>query len=104
MENEGEITVPGTETKAFRASGKSKEILYQEAAQIRDNFSYGGWVLGGLLSVILFIKLVNLSIKKKRPEYEIDKGACISCGKCFTYCPYEKVRLGILTPEEVDNY
>lgn len=104
MENKGEIMVPGTETKAFRASGKSKEILYQEASQIRDNFSYGGWALGGILSLILFIKLVNLSVKKKRPEYEIDKGACISCGKCFTYCPYEKVRLGILTPEEVDNY
>jgi NosR/NirI family nitrous oxide reductase transcriptional regulator len=104
MENNGEITVLGTETNAFRASGKSKEILFQEAAQIRDNFSYGGWFLGGLLSLILFVKLVNLSIKKKRPEYEIDKGSCVSCGKCFIYCPYEKVRLGILTPEEVDNY
>ncbi len=104
MENRGEITVQGTETKAFRASGKSKEILYQEADLIRDNFRYGGWILGGLLSLILFVKLVNLSIKKKRPEFEIDKGACISCGKCFIYCPYEKVRLGIMTPEEVENY
>jgi len=104
MENRGEITIPSTETDAFRASGKSKEILYEEAEQIQANFSYGGWFLGGLLSLILFIKLVNLSVKKKRPEFEIDKTACISCGKCFIYCPYEKVRLGILKPEEVDNY
>jgi ferredoxin len=104
MEDKGEITVPGTETDAFRASGKSKETLYSEAEAIRQNFSYGGWILGGLLGLILFVKLVNLSIKKKRVEYEIDKAACVSCGKCFIYCPYEKVRLGILTPEEVENY
>jgi len=104
MENKGQITVQSSETRAFRASGKSQKILYQEADQIRDNFRNGGWILGGLLSLILFIKLVNLSIKKKRPVYEIDKGACISCGKCFIYCPYEKVRLGIITPEEVENY
>jgi len=104
LEDNGEVTVQGTETKAFRASGKSKEVLYQEAGQIRENFSYGGWILGGLLSLILFIKLINLSIKKRRQEYEIDKGSCVSCGKCFIYCPYEKVRLGILTPEEVENY
>ncbi len=103
-ENRGEITTQSTETKAFRASGKSKEILYKEAAQIRENFSYGGWFLGGLLSLILFIKLINLTIKKKRPEYEIDKSSCVSCGKCFIYCPYEKVRLGILKPEDVENY
>jgi len=104
LEDRGEVTIQSTETKAFRASGKSKAVLFQEAKVIRDNFSYGGWFLGGLLSLILFIKLVGLSIKKKRPEYEIDKSSCISCGKCFIYCPYEKVRLGMLTPEEVDNF
>ncbi len=60
MENRGEITVQGTETKAFRASGKPTNVLYEEAEQIRDNFRIGGWILGGLLSLILFIKLVNL--------------------------------------------
>jgi polyferredoxin len=104
LENKGEILTPGTETKAFRASGKSNVELFMEADEIRNNFAYGGWVLGGLLSFVLFIKLVNLSVKKNRSEYEIDKTACISCGKCFIYCPYEKVRLGILSPEEVENY
>lgn len=104
MENKGEIVVQSNETKAFRASGKPQEVLFSEAAGIVDNFRTGGWILGGLLSLVLFIKVVNLSIKKKRTVYEIDKAACVSCGKCFIYCPYEKVRLGILSPDEVDNY
>lgn len=104
LENEGIITEQSEDTKAFRSSGKKTEDLFSEAKMIQDNFETGGWILGALLSLVLCIKVINLSIKRKREKYEIDKGACIGCGKCFIYCPYEKVRLGILSPEEVDNY
>jgi len=104
QEDAGIITETSEETEAFRSSGKKKEKLFAEAAVIQNNFETGGWILGALLTLILFVKIINLSIKRKREFYEIDKGNCISCGKCFIYCPYEKVRLGILSPEEVDNY
>ena len=104
LENQGVISEPSEETKAFRSSGKKFDELKSEALQIQENFVIGGWILGAVIVLILFFKFVNLTIKQKREKYEIDKSECVSCGKCFIYCPYEKVRLGILSPDEVDNY
>ena len=89
------------EIKAFRASGKTKEVLFEEARTIQDQFRMGGWLLGGFAGFIFCIKLINFSRQKRRDEFEIDRGLCISCARCFEYCPYEQVRLGLITPEEV---
>jgi ferredoxin len=45
-------------------------------------------VLGG--------KLVQLSLRRRREEFEPDKGNCVSCGRCFWYCPHEQLRLGLI--------
>ena len=104
LEREGKLTEVLDETKAFRSSGKPTEELFEEARIIQNQFIIGGWILGGLLSLIFCIKIVNLTVRKKRKEYEIDTGTCYSCGRCFKYCPFEQVRLGIISPYEIDNY
>jgi len=53
--------------------------------------------------LIICIKIINLSVQRKRENYSIDTGTCLSCGRCFKYCPYEQVRLGIITPEQVEE-
>lgn len=90
-------------TRTFRASGKPTEVLFAEAKAIQGKFKTGGWILGGFLGLIICIKIINLSIQRKRENYSIDAGTCLSCGRCFKYCPYEKVRLGIITPEQVEE-
>lgn len=101
LENSGRRTEMTDPAKAFRASGKTTEELFAEAASIRRTFRRGGWLLGGFIGLAMWMKLFGLLLQKRRPEYEIDKGACLSCGRCFSYCPYEQVRLGLMTPEEL---
>jgi len=101
MENAGRRTEMTDPAKAFRASGKTTEELYAEAAAIRSKIRKGGWLLGGFVGLALWFKLFGLLVRRGRPEYEIDRGACFSCGRCFSYCPYEQVRLGLMTPEEL---
>jgi len=88
-------------TRSFRATGKPTDSLVAEALDIQKKFKLGGWILGGFLGLIFCLKLIGLSIQKRRAEYAIDTGTCLSCGRCFIYCPYEQVRLGIISPEEI---
>lgn len=103
LENSGKRTEMTDATTAFRAAGKPTEELFEEARIIQDKFKVGGWIVGGFIGLIIWIKLINAFIRRKQPEYYIDTGMCLSCARCFSYCPYEQVRLGIITPEEADK-
>ena len=100
-ENAG-LRVETTEnTRTFRAAGKPDSALFQEAEAIQEQFVTGGWILGAFLGLILGLKLIQLTLRRKQTGYEIDRGLCLSCARCFAYCPYELVRRGVITPEEV---
>lgn len=101
LENSGKSTEMSDATKAFRASGKPSEELFAEARSIQIQFRRGGWVLGAFVGLVLFLKIIGLFVRQRQKEYDVDKGACFSCGRCFAYCPYEQVRLGQMTPEEL---
>jgi len=103
LENSGQRQETTERTRAFRASGKPTEELFAEAAAIRNRFRVGGWFIGGFLGLVVCLKLIGLSMHRKQEEYEIDRGTCLSCGRCFKYCPYELVRLGIITPDEIKD-
>jgi hypothetical protein len=78
---------------AFRATGKTVEQLYDEAASIRDRFGTGGWLFGGFVGLVIGLRLVNASIQRCRTDYEADRASCLACGRCFAYCPREQLRL-----------
>ncbi|MFX1402813.1 MAG: 4Fe-4S binding protein, partial [Promethearchaeota archaeon] len=103
LENSGKRTEMTDKTKAFRASGKPTEELFAEAGVIRHKFKVGGWILGGFVGLVFCLKLISQIIRRRQLEYDVDKGMCLSCGRCFAYCPYEQVRLGIITPEEAEE-
>jgi ferredoxin len=103
LENTGKRTEMTNPTKAFRASGKPTEDLFVEASAIQRNFRVGGWIVGGFIGLVLCLKLIGLFMRKRQLEYDVNKGTCLSCGRCFAYCPYEQVRLGIITPEEAEQ-
>ena len=101
LENAGKRTEMTDSTKAFRATGKPTEELFSEARSIQNQFQLGGWILGAFIGLVFCLKLAGLFIRRRRSEYDVDKGTCLSCGRCFAYCPYEQVRLGLMTPEEL---
>ena len=100
LEDSGQRTESTVETRAFRASGKPNSELMTEASLIRSRFSTGGWLLGGFIGLIFSVKLINLNIRKKETDYVADNGNCFSCARCFSYCPMEQVRRGLVTPEQ----
>ena len=85
--NEGvEVT---DQSRAFRAGAISLAELHGEAERITSGFIRGGRVLGVYLGLVIGLKLVALAGQRRRETYEPDRGRCLSCGRCFEYCPRE---------------
>jgi polyferredoxin len=78
-----------------RAEQSSQEIL-AEATFIRQRFVVGGWLFGGWVGLVISLKLISLSLRRTRTDYEPDRGACFACARCFSFCPNELVRRGLM--------
>ena len=83
---EGEIL----ESETFRSSDQTTVSLHADALRIRDSFKTGGAWLGAFIALIVCLKLVGLSVVKKRTIFTPHKESCYSCGRCYPYCPVEK--------------
>jgi polyferredoxin len=99
LEETGEVAPPGAlgtdiinASTAFRATGRTVQDLYDEASGIRDKFALGGWLLGGFIGLVIGFKLTAVSVWRKRTDYEADRARCLACGRCFKYCPRERIR------------
>jgi NosR/NirI family nitrous oxide reductase transcriptional regulator len=88
---------------AFHSSGKSIAELYAEAGDIQRRFRLGSWFLGGFIGLFLGLKMISLSTRRQQLEYDVDTGNCLSCARCFLYCPYEQERRGLIGPEELEE-
>jgi ferredoxin len=42
---------------------------------------------------VLACRLIGASRRRRRTDFEPDSGRCLSCGRCFRYCPQEQIRL-----------
>jgi len=80
------------ESEAFHASGRRPSELYGAALAKRRQVRIGGCLFGVYVGLLFGLKLIGLSIRRKRSDYEPDRGACLSCGRCFAYCPRERLR------------
>lgn len=86
------------EVQAFRSQEGVEDVLHAEAAQIRNTFHWGMLIVGGFIGMLFGALLISLSLKRKRETYIIDKGNCVSCARCFSYCP---LNLSSNDPKEV---
>jgi ferredoxin len=85
-----------------RARQTPKEIL-TEAAVIRRKFAKGGWIFGAWVGLVIGAKLISLSVRRQRTDYEPDRGDCFACARCFEYCPNELVRRGLMPAAVCDG-
>lgn len=83
------------ESEAFRANLQTTEELYVEAHEVRAGFIWPSVLLGAFLGLVVAGKLINLSMVRKREDYETDRQTCVSCTRCFPYCPVEKENAAI---------
>lgn len=77
-------------SQVFRSSGETINELYKHAAVIRSGFEKGGWYFGGFLGLILGGKLILLTLRPRQKDYEAERAGCVSCGRCYKYCPKEQ--------------
>lgn len=93
LEDAGKITWTTNASIAFRDSGVSTQDLYAQADIVAGRFSLGCTIIGGVLGLLLACKLISLTIRRTSADYTIDRGRCLSCGRCMRYCPMEQNRL-----------
>jgi len=68
--------------------------ITEQAARIGRTFAIGGWAFGGWVGLVIGVKLISLSLRRTRTDYEPDRGNCVACARCFEHCPNELARIG----------
>jgi len=99
MEETGQVTGTDDLSDAFRATGLSRKQLYADANAVRAQFTARwklpaagvriGWahLMGAFVGLAVAAKLISLSIHRTRDDYVPNRARCLSCGRCFSYCP-----------------
>ena len=90
LEDRGLSSGENLDTDTFRPSDVTSEQLHEDAQAVRETFKTGGAWLGAFIMLIVSLKLVGLSIVKKREIFTPRKEMCFSCGRCYPYCPVEE--------------
>jgi ferredoxin len=88
----------GPDALAMDRARQAPEPLLEQAAAIRRQFDLGGWLFGAWVGLVVGVKLIRLSVRASRADYEPDRAACVSCARCFETCPSELIRRGIQPP------
>jgi ferredoxin len=90
-------TIAGNiDIETFMGSGKTLEELKKESAEVREHFKKAGWWLGGFLGLAFGLMLMRQTLFRHRTDFEPDKAACVSCGRCMEYCPVGKTDIEVL--------
>lgn len=82
-----------TKAEGPLTSDQAVEILRTEALGIQRTFRIGGLLLGFWCGLVAAVRVAALGRVPRRKDYEIEQGLCVSCGRCFAYCPMERTRL-----------
>jgi ferredoxin len=91
------------ETLSLQRAAENPEAVMTAAADLRHRFDLACLLFGGWIGLVIGIKLVALSVRPSRTDYEPDRGACFECARCFTACPNERVRLGLMPAAEIPS-
>jgi NosR/NirI family nitrous oxide reductase transcriptional regulator len=93
LEEDGLVEGTTDESDAFRKTSRPVAELYAEAAlQQRRLGSAAAW-WGAFVGFVVGMKLLSLSVRRRRAEYVPDRAKCLSCARCHVYCPRERARL-----------
>jgi len=92
LEETGKATGTTDASEAFRKSGRAAAELYAEAIVLRGRFATAGRWLGAWLGLVIGGKLIHLSLRRRRVEFQPDPANCVACARCFQYCPEHRAR------------
>jgi len=90
QEKAGAVAGTTDASDAFRRTCRAEGDLFASALSMRCRFSAGGRFLGAFVGLVVWLKLVSLSVRRTRTGYEPDRAKCLSCGRCFDRCPQQR--------------
>lgn len=96
LEDTGRVEGTTDASDAYRNTGQPATNSYEKALAVQVRFRTWGMWLGGWIGLVIGLKLVALAIRRRRTDFQPDRGRCVSCARCYWYCPEEQVRLGLI--------
>ncbi len=78
------------QSAAFLASGAPLAELASAAGRASSSITIGSTLFGIFASVVFLAFLVSTYRIRKAEGYRIHQGRCVSCARCFEYCPVRR--------------
>lgn len=82
---------------AYRATGRPPDEALNRAAAVESRFAFGTPIAGGFVGLVFAFTLIRLTRPGDSDEYLINRSRCVSCARCFKYCPHDPGNLEMLT-------
>ncbi len=92
LEESGQVTGMTDASEAFRIRGGDAEELYADSVRIEAAFSRAALFLGGFIGLVVASSLIYHTVRRNCDDYRADPADCMACGRCYEYCPEERVR------------
>jgi len=89
------------ETQTVIQTGVPYSEVYRQALARTKTFRTAGLWLGVWIGTVIGLKLVFLTLRRRRTDYEVDPARCVACGRCFWYCPNQKEFRVLLEDEKI---
>ncbi len=99
MEERGRVRGTTDETDAYRQLALPNAEAYRRAVIARKRIAASLALLGGWFGLVIGGKMVIVTLRRRREDYEADRSGCVSCARCYMSCPVEHERLGLITLE-----
>jgi len=96
LEETGQVEGTTDASDSFRRTGRAPADLYREAQGRVKMFGVAGAWFGAFVGLVIGVRLIYLSVRRRRTDYEPIRANCVSCGRCFRSCPREMLRLGLI--------
>lgn len=82
-----------------RAERQARELVPQALA-LKERFGRAGIWFGAWCGLVIGVRLLSVGMVRRRTEFEPDRGACLTCARCFSSCPQERIRRGLAPQPE----
>ncbi|MBI5768114.1 MAG: 4Fe-4S binding protein [Verrucomicrobia bacterium] len=83
------------EALKLERAAEDPAALLAAAQKVREKMTLASWLVGAWAGLVIGLKLIALSMRVTRTDFEPDRGACVACARCFLSCPAERQRRGL---------
>jgi ferredoxin len=84
---------------AFHAGGGREAGLFSAADDTVRRLRRGAALVGAWCGLVVGLTLIGAVARRRQEDYVADAGRCFACGRCFRWCPRERLRRGEITAD-----